>query len=138
MPEWIDLKTTMIAMDNEKFQCIKCQSKYVGDRLKDVQRLLHCKTKSPTPIQILGDENEFSFYTCPGNFFCYACMELVHAFVMYEKGALPHPGSLFDQPNKIIEAFNVIASHRHAKLERDLAKQKRESKSKMRPVRRGR
>lgn len=125
-------------MDNEKFQCVKCQSKYVGKNLQEVQRLLHCKTISSSPVQVLGDDRELTFYTCPGNFFCFACMELVHGYVMYEKGSLPYPGGLFEQPNKLIEAFDVIARYRHVKLEKDLAKQRREQKSKARTVRRGR
>jgi len=41
----------------------------------------------------------------------------IEAFSLYEKGMLPFKGNIGDQPNKIIEVFNLIshARRRHTK-----------------------
>ena len=45
----------------------------------------------------------------------------------YSKGQLPHPGSISDQPNKVIEIMKVID---RLKLEREIALQKEQAKAK--------
>jgi len=53
-------------------------------------------------------------------------------FSQYEKGVLPYPGSLTDQPNKIIEVFNVFQSLNLEYEKRNRAEQEKKMKSKSR------
>jgi hypothetical protein len=56
------------------------------------------------------------FNTCIGNYVKEAGY-FIEAFSLYEKGMLPFEGNIGDQPNKIIEVFNLIshARSRHTK-----------------------
>lgn len=51
-------------------------------------------------------------------------------FSQYEKGILPYPGSLVDQPNKIIEVFGVLQSLNLEYEKRNREEQQREAKKK--------
>jgi hypothetical protein len=44
---------------------------------------------------------------------------LTEAFSLYEKGVLPFKGTLGEQPNRIIEIFNLIESRRNSHLEQE-------------------
>lgn len=58
------------------------------------------------------------YYSCIGNF-VKPIDYLVESFVQYEKGIMPFEGGILEQPNKIIEVFNIISQLRkeHLKLE---------------------
>ena len=44
---------------------------------------------------------------------------LLEAFSLYEKGVLPFKGNIGEQPNKIMEVFNVIEVRRSLHLEKE-------------------
>lgn len=59
---------------------------------------------------------ELGFRRCIGAYFSMEAMQWVKLHAQFEKGILPYPGSLMDQPAKAIEAFNLIST---MKIERD-------------------
>lgn len=128
--EWIALKTTLEVMDNDKFQCIKCKTKYSDKQFEQVQRLMGCAT--PTGNHLVGSDRELKFTRCPGNFFSYPCLEVIESHGYFEKGMLPYSGGMFEQPNKIIEAYGIIAAYKYAKMEQEMRKQKQKAKQSVR------
>jgi hypothetical protein len=55
---------------------------------------------------------------------------------MYQKGVLPFPGALSDQPNKVVELFRTIDSHVAEKTEKQIKKMESKQRAKG-AVRRG-
>jgi hypothetical protein len=45
---------------------------------------------------------------CPGNFTNSSVDYYLDLFIKYESGMLPFKGGIPEQPNKIIELFNII------------------------------
>ena len=56
------------------------------------------------------------------------CVGLITMHNQFEKGIMPYPGGLMDQPNKIIEAFDVINSYKQAKLVKEREQAKRDKR----------
>lgn len=50
----------------------------------------------------------------------------------YEQGVLPFPGSMSEQPNKIIELFKMIDLYKQDKMKQEIQKQKMKDKAKTR------
>lgn len=74
------------------------------------------------------------FRKCPGNFYTLALPHLLTLYRQYESGVLPYPGSLMEQPNKILEVFDVIEHHKRAKMEEEAERIKAKDKAKGRLV----
>ena len=54
---------------------------------------------------------------------------VIVAFDIYDRhGVLPYPGSLSEQPNKIIEIFNVLSSLKQERDQKLLQEQQKEQK----------
>lgn len=54
---------------------------------------------------------------------------VIAAFDVYDRhGVLPYPGSLSEQPNKIIEIFNVLSSLKQERDQKILEEQQRQQK----------
>lgn len=64
----------------------------------------------------------FRYDTCIGNF-SKPIGYLVEAFLLYEKGVLPFGLTLGEQPNKIIEVFDLFSERRNQKQEAEAKKQ---------------
>lgn len=95
--------------------------------LERERQLKNCYGK-PGPT-IHNIDNEVFFSKCIGNYYDNVVAGYLSANESFQKGVMPFGGSLFDQPAKIIEAFNVIESiKRDTQLkaqEAERAKQKR-------------
>ena len=76
------------------------------------------------------DKNQILFRSCVGNFFSDVVVRWLEMYHAYEKGVLPYPGCYSEQPNKIIEVFQVFEKHKHDKLEREYTNKKRERQRK--------
>lgn len=72
-----------------------------------------CKEVRPSPFLKVG---KISYSTCIGNFYNASVIHLLTAFAAYENGVMPYSGSLMDQPNKVIEVFEMIANIKQDKL----------------------
>ena len=97
-----------LCSDPKKFNCVSCITQYgksekmmkKADRNRRGKGCYDYKTKT---FQV----DNFKLYTCVGNY-VKEIDYLVEAFSQYEKGLLPFKGGLGEQPNKIIEVFNLI------------------------------
>jgi hypothetical protein len=125
LTEWVEIKATLAALEDDKFNCRKCLSRYEGradgeKMLGKVRQNMACQEMKAEPIHKVGDE--LRFRTCVGNY----VKPQVHAFVSahrrFEQGVMPYSGGLMEQPGKIIEIFNIIDSHNAERMEREQAK----------------
>lgn len=125
LKEWVEIRATLHAIENEKFNCRKCVAKYQGradgdTMLAKVQKLQGCKEMLPQPTHKIGEE--MSFRSCIGNFTKPQVHALLEAFNRFEQGVLPYAGGLMDQPAKIMAVFDVISA---AKAKRQADAQKK-------------
>jgi len=135
--DYIDIKSTLYAIDNRDFICGECQGKYIGRSdgdamLEKLKAAKGCETLRPIPvhsIDTIDGKESLKFRKCIGNFFNYEVVSLLEMQRQYDKGALPFPGALSQQPNKIIEAFNIIASYRFDRAERERKRLEAEARS---------
>ncbi len=65
--------------------------------------------------------DNINYYKCIGNYQDSMVNFYIEEYLQYEKGIYPYPGNLGEQPNKIIEIFDLIDQ-----VKRD--KQKQEEK----------
>lgn len=101
VPESVTLSATLHAIDDERFRCSKCpETRRTGK---------YCEKSSENVIFKLGN---LGFRKCPGNWFSFSALNLIEMQSLFEQGVMPYPGALADQPNKIIEVFRQIASHK--------------------------
>lgn len=106
------IRTSLHCIDDERFQCFKCPEK---DRA-----LKMCDQVSPNVHFKL--ETDLQFKTCPGNFFRPEILPLLEMFRSFEAGVMPYPGSLSEQPNKLIEAMGVIGQYKYMVKENERRK----------------
>lgn len=93
---------------------------YTRDLAEKTVRLEHgCNTLSDTPIYRIDN---LDFYTCPCNFQNRLLGFLLTALDGYEKGILPYPGSLSEQPAKAIEALILLSNLKEEYKQEQLAK----------------
>lgn len=87
------------------------------------KRVKGCVSTPKTNYKVEG----FELNTCLGNFArneFYSYMEMLR---QYEKGIMPFPGAMAEQPAKVIDIFNMISQLRN---EKEAEKQERVSKRK--------
>lgn len=129
--EWVQLKATLHALDNPEFQCGPCLQKYKS-RPQQFE-FKGCAAVRPTKLFSIDDK--IHFRTCIGNFFSQTMAHWVYVHSQYEKGFLPFPGCLNDQPNKVMDVFHVISNHN---MERMASLQKKTAiESKLKRPKRG-
>lgn len=126
MNEWVEIRSTLVATEQEKFNCTNCQAKYQGradgeEMLAKVRANMGCAEVKSHSVHKIGDEVSFS--TCIGNFVKPQIYPLLRAHQMFSQGVMPYAGGLMDQPAKIIEIFGVIDSHRAEVANKERAKQ---------------
>ena len=123
--EWVELKATLRAIEDDRYNCQKCLARYKGrpdgeQMLGKVQANMGCREVKAQVIHRIGDD--LGFKTCIGNF----ARPQLHAFIgaqrRFEQGMMPYSGGLMEQPAKIIEIFGVIESHNAERAERERAK----------------
>lgn len=134
------MKATFMAIENKEYRCGECLSKYRGRA--DEEQMVERSTKSkfcetPAPRPFVAYEKEIYFSRCPGNYFSHSAIQLMRAHDAYERGVMPFTGSLFDQPNKVMEAFSLVEEYKARRQEKAAAAH-RQSASRTRTVKRGR
>lgn len=134
--EYIQIKSTLHAIDNRDYICGDCQGKYSNradgaQMLEKVKIAKGCEAMRPMPIHSIDTfdgKESIKFKNCIGNYFSYEVVALWEMQRQFEKGVMPYPGSLSEQPNKVIEAFNVIGAYRADRTERDRKRLEMEAK----------
>ena len=112
MGEYVFLLAALEArLEPKKFNCFKCAASYKTEKNKKIKR----KSKGcyDYSTKVYRVEN-ILYKTCIGNYNTSIDFYL-EAFSMYEKGVLPFKGTLANQPNKLIEIFNIIELRRQDK-----------------------
>lgn len=82
-----------------------------------------CDSVSETVKQ---EVNSLRFYNCYCNHLDYSFNHLIEIHSKYEQGILYYPGSLSEQPNKLIDIFNLISQLK----EEEKIKQAKQNKGK--------
>lgn len=121
----MEIKATLYALDNRHFICGECLNTYRGrlDEEPMIERLRQskaCRDVRPTPIHTINREINFS--TCIGNFFSSQIAQWYEPYRQYQNGILPFPGSMSEQPNKVIELFRLFGAHEAEKTEQQIKK----------------
>lgn len=137
MGDWIEIKATLHALDHRNFICSECLNTYNGRKDADMMTAKlraskGCEVDDGPVLHRLTGGAEFS--RCVGNYFDQTALGLIRMHRAYELGVLPFPGSLSEQPSKVMDAFSVIDSHR-AEVRAEQAKKQEMA---MKRVRRGR
>jgi hypothetical protein len=124
--EWVEIRSTLTAIDQDKFNCMKCQAKYESradgeQMLAKVKANMGCTEMKQQPIHKIGAE--VSFRSCIGNFVKPQVYALISAHHRYTQGVMPYAGGYMEQPAKIMDVFGIIDQHRAevAELEREKA-----------------
>lgn len=115
MPEWVGIKATLAAIDNDQFQCAKCLIARPEPQNTKMRELKGCFESRSSPVLLLNEKPLVKFYSCPGNYFDYAVVKYLEMQNQYELGVLPFPGSMSEQPYKIIELFDIIKRYKDEK-----------------------
>jgi hypothetical protein len=118
MYEYVTLTATLESrFQPKKFDCSTCLTQYgktqkMIDKTSRKRKSKGCTDYTSRTYRI----DNIIFSTCIGNYVKEAGY-FIEAFSLYEKGMLPFKGNVGDQPNKIIEVFNLIshARRRHTK-----------------------
>ena len=116
--EYIELYSTLYALDDSSLQCAVCvhqhDGKTDGDKLNKALRTVKGCFE---PIdRIVKRTDQLSFTRCPGNFFSDAAMFWIDAEARFDKGVLPFPGCLTEQPSKVLDIFGCIATYKHERI----------------------
>lgn len=111
MTDYIYLLASLEArLEYKKFGCHYCASKYKEKFKEKKRRSKGCYDLTTKKYQI---EN-IIYKSCIGNYNINIEFYL-ESFRKYDSGMLPFTGNLSDQPNKIIEIFNIIEQRRNEK-----------------------
>lgn len=129
--EWVAIKATMHALDDRRFFCDECMSKYSsrrdGAEMLEKSRISKgCYAKGESYIHNI--DGEIFFKKCIGNYYSTKIASLINMNELFQKGVMPMRGALFDQPAKLIEALNVIESIKRESIIK--AQQAQEARSK--------
>jgi len=118
--EYITLTAALEARyEPQKFNCATCIMQYgKSQRLMDkTDRKRQSKGCYGVGVKTYRLDN-IKYSMCVGNF-NKEIDYIIEAFSLYEKGVLPFKGNLGNQPNKIIEVFNIIFRRRAKEQEKN-------------------
>lgn len=123
MHEYITLLATLEArIHPKKFDCFKCINKYGTRNPEKSERARQLKGCFDFNTRNYRIEN-IRYNSCVGNYT--AKLDFyIDLFSNFEKGIMPFTGTLGDQPNKIIEVFQIIEVKRNEHLDQ-LAKEEK-------------
>lgn len=118
----IALKTSLHAYleADGRYWCLKC----LRTRDDVDRKALFCTEVLEEPVLTIQFEKGFevSFRSCPGNVAARWIPDYIAVYLAYKKGKFPYSGGYLDQPNKIIEVFEIIGHHLNILEEKEQAK----------------
>ncbi len=113
-------------MDNREYQCTFCLKKYRGR--EDYEKITQANRTRKGCFGIIPNTlhkfEDLEYSTCVGNFVSESALFWVEAEARYNQGVMPYPGSLVEQPAKVLDIFSCIAAHKQDKLEKQQQAQK--------------
>lgn len=143
--EWVELRTTLLAIDNREFQCAPCLQKYAGrvdaEKMTAASREVKgCVKPRSRPVHVVQNEEKtevISYSLCPGNFWSQDALSMIQMHGHFRRGFLPFPGSVADQPAKVMEVFSVIDLYMQEKAEVERKRQQQKNERLLKGARRG-
>lgn len=141
--ERLHIHATLEAIFNEDdmYSCHKCLQSFANQaddtkREKALEKMRKLKGCWGT-IRGAYRVDKYDIETCVGNYVHYQVHELFGWYLKYEQfGILPFEGSLYDQPAKIIEIFDIMSNAKYKKMKEKQEAQKLKDKQKNRLNRR--
>lgn len=101
----------MQSIKNQEFNCDVCLSKYRG---RSDEAKMQAASRAAKGCQTVGSQNihfigtDLGFATCVGNFVSNSAVSWIELHAHFERGVMPYPGGLMDQPAKAVEIFRII------------------------------
>ena len=86
-----------------------------------------CSVVKDSPVAKWKDS--ILYKTCPVNFYNQRFVSYIDLFRHFDKGLLPFEGGLLEQPNKIMDVFNLIET---LKIEHDRDRMEKQQKANQR------
>lgn len=143
--EIIYLTATIEGQFDDKWNCYKCinsgyrednnGNQVLLDKYENTLRAIKLKKGCETRGHMFKTVNGIKFNTCLGNYNTVHTQHYIDMYQQYEKGNLPYPGSLSEQPAKIIDVFHTIGQlvadkvdEESKKTERDMALKNRKKR----------
>lgn len=120
--ELLQILCTIESIEDKRWNCGHCLGEH-----KDKPKVTLAKQKRKG---CFGDENltytmeQYRLKTCPGNFVVPWVFEYIEMYFNYQRGILPYPGALSEQPAKIMEIFAIIGQKRDEIARENAEKQK--------------
>jgi hypothetical protein len=100
------VSTFHVIHDSSSYNCVSCKHRHT-QQVRDER-----KGCSKPTIQAFSQwrKGEISYKRCPVNYYSGSIANLIDSFRHFERGVLPYQGGLFEQSNKLIEAYSLIES----------------------------
>ena len=115
-------------LEPSKFHCATCIMQYGGTKRTMAKAETKRRSKGCYDYGIMDYRLEnIKYDRCVGNY-VKNIEYFTDAFSLYEKGILPFEGTLGDQPNKIMEIFELIHRRRAEFMKREEAKKPKDKK----------
>lgn len=96
-------------------------SRYTEEQVKAMKAQIQFSDKA---LDVTFTKPYADFEELPGFDF------IVQCYQVFKNGHMPHPGSFIDQPNKLIECFNVINALQNEEQTKEMKKQEQLRKKK--------
>jgi hypothetical protein len=103
--EMATMISTFMVIHDEKLKCSKC-IKRLTQQVRDSR--MGCSVAATADV--FHYKRTYFWDRCPANMWNGAYQELISSYRHFERGLLPFPGGLMDQPAKLIECFDLIES----------------------------
>lgn len=87
-----------------------------------------CVEKPSSTVRYRFDN--LCFYNCFCNYIDHSTNYLLDLFLHFEKNLLPFPGTITEQPAKILEVFNIFSYLKSEKMKEEQKKAKKAQKNK--------
>lgn len=103
-----------------------CLKKYLGRQDYEKITAANRTTKGCFGVSenALHKFDDLEYSTCVGNFVSDSAIFWIEAEAKYNQGVMPYPGSLSEQPAKVLDIFGCIAAHKQSTLEKQQKAQK--------------
>lgn len=122
--ETFSLMSTFMVIHDKSLQCGTC-TKRLTQQVRDSR--MGCS--KPANQEVFHFKKTYFWTSCPANMWNGACQELISIYRHFERGLLPFPGGLMDQPAKVLECFdlieNLMIEDRKNRQEKQMAQAKR-------------
>lgn len=119
-------------MKERQFDCGTCLNKWAGrtdsaEMTEANRKVKGCWGSTEFLHEIVVPGGRISFKTCVGNLVQDGMFHWIVLHRQFQKGVLPYPGSLSEQPAKVLELFELIDSFKIQQAEEE---EKRKQKPK--------